>query len=173
MKTNPNPNPNSNVNSNSNMNSNMNSNVKTAPMLNKLTEIAKMDNSTKSEYLDLLVDSVEFTHTLQAMSCRSKAGTIYAPRIFGNHKFMMTFAGQRSKNPGTIAVTDCEPYGNNKFYGRISLTGKFSLAQFWQANALDSLESAEEILELLDALHEEETNFMNTDSFAKGCIKSF
>jgi hypothetical protein len=43
----------------------------------------------------------------------------------GEHPVVLSVAGERSKQPGVINVTDGGPFGNNKWYGRVMPDGEW------------------------------------------------
>ena len=48
----------------------------------------------------------------------------------GCRKVVLSVAGQKSKNPGTINITDGGPYGSNTWYGRIKTDGTFQPSKY-------------------------------------------
>lgn len=46
---------------------------------------------------------------------------------FENGDLRLSMAGPTAKKPGTINITDGKPYGQNKWYGRISQEGKWEV----------------------------------------------
>lgn len=48
---------------------------------------------------------------------------------FNDHPLVLTVAGERARMPGSVNLTDGGSYGQNKWYGRISVDGVFSPAE--------------------------------------------
>ena len=44
-------------------------------------------------------------------------------------------AGERSRNPGQINLTDGRPYGDNTYYGRVSTDGQLTLSRYFEGES--------------------------------------
>ena len=64
---------------------------------------------------------------------RAKSKGLQFPKLwlqFGAKKpLRITIAGDQSRTPGYLMLTDGGPYGGNQYYGRISPAGKFELGR--------------------------------------------
>lgn len=56
-------------------------------------------------------------------------------------RIVLNLAGNRSKYPGTVAVTDGGPYGDNKYFGRIMQDGSWQGHRTCPQEVVDVLES--------------------------------
>lgn len=72
--------------------------------------------------------AVDFAPLVAFMQAAHDAGIQY-PKIkmthSGGQPLVIARAGVRSANPGQLSVTDGGPYGDNQYYGRITVAGEF------------------------------------------------
>ena len=68
-----------------------------------------------------------FDKVVSLMTRIKDSGAKY-PRVrlaFADRPLVLTLAGDRARQPGTVNLTDGAGYPNSTFYGRVTLTGRF------------------------------------------------
>ncbi len=68
-----------------------------------------------------------------------KISLMLNPRKEDEQAIVLSLAGQRSKNAGSVYITDGRPYGDNKYFGRISPDGKWDPSRQVEGTLMTSL----------------------------------
>lgn len=72
-----------------------------------------------------------------ALLAQAKARGLKFPKLWlnistrdgGEHPLRITVAGEKSRTPGYLMLTDGEPFGSSRFYGRISPAGALEIGR--------------------------------------------
>jgi hypothetical protein len=70
-------------------------------------------------------ETISLANIFQLFEHAKEHGAKRVRILFQKEEVKFSLAGDASREPGTVNVTDGKPYGENKFYGRIRLDGKF------------------------------------------------
>lgn len=106
----------------------------------------------KLNFIQDMIKDLNFLPLVNFMRERTNNGSIYSPHKFGDGTLMLSFAGERSRNRGSVPVQNSMPYGENEFYGRIYRDGTFQFIEYWTERAIADEEIAEKLFNICCAL---------------------